>query len=274
MTVTRVTAARWLVQVLRREGEGYMATEEVVPAYLDAITDESLWRRMQLRFEGLSSLFDMRLETVTEAVGQERTTDGNGERVWVDGAPRWDGQRAWLLLPYIDALDQNRLQEQIDIGRGLVASIHERLKRRDLSPAFIYDWGRFCAAAGLVEFIYFSKTSIGHRRSALAGGKAKIADAEAHQRWFAHYFLKHYQRGHRKDAEKAVEHLINAIVDGQIDLPPGYAVEWFESYLMAPKYETLKPAFSEHSLSVSNMKKLRALGTDGIPPVDLEIPAP
>ncbi|NKB84018.1 hypothetical protein HED51_14785 [Ochrobactrum grignonense] len=91
-------------------------------------------------------------------------------------------------MPYIDALDQTRLQEQIEIGYGLVQSIHERLQKRELSPSFLHDWGRFRAAAGLIEFIYFSDTSTGHRRSAIAGGKAKFNDAEAHQRWFAHYF--------------------------------------------------------------------------------------
>jgi hypothetical protein len=243
-----------------------------IPDYLDIMSDESFWRRMQLRFDGLSSLFDMRLETQAEAVGHEEvTSDKSG---WVDDAPRWDGHRAWLLLPYIDVLDQVRLQEQIDIGRGLVPSIHERLRKRELSPSFLHDWGRFCAAAGLVEFIYFSNTSIGHRRSALAGGKAKIDDAEAHQRWFAYYFLRHYRRGRRREAEEAVERLVNAIIDAKIAAPDGWDVKWFESYLKAPKYTSLKPAFNEHSLPVRRMKELVTMGAEGIPPIDLEFPDP
>jgi hypothetical protein len=241
-----------------------------IPDHLDTMSDESFWRRMQLRFDGLSSLLDMRLETQAEAVGYEEATgDKSG---WVDDAPRWDGHRAWLLLPYIDALDQSRLQEQIDIGRALVQSIHERLQKRELSPSFLHDWGRFCAAAGLVEFIYFSNTSIGHRRSALAGGKTKIDDTEAHQRWFAHYFLRHYRRGRRKEAEEAVERLVNAIIEDRVAVPAGWDVKWFESYLAAPKYTSLKPAFDEHSLSVRRMKELAAMGTMGVPPIDLEIP--
>lgn len=131
----------------------------------------------------------------------------------------------------------------------------------------------------MIEFVYFSKTSIGHQRSARAGGKARIEDAEAHHRWFAHYFLKHYRRGRRNEAERAVERLVNAIVDGRIDLPSGYTVEWFEAYLKledrkAPDYATLKPTFDEHSLSVRHMKELAAMGAEGIPPIDLEIPDP
>lgn len=249
-------------------------TVDSIPDYLSTMSNESFWRRMQLRFDALSSLFDMRLETRAEAVGHEDATDRKAKKVWVDDAPRWDGQRAWLLLPYIDALDQARLQEQIEIGRGLVSSIQERLKKRELSPSFLHDWGRFCAAAGLVEFIYFSNTSIGHRRSALAGGKAKIDDAEAHQRWFAHYFLQRYRRGRRKETEEAVERLLNAIIEDKVTVPAGWDVKWFESYLMAPEYTSLKPAFDEHSLSVRRMKELVAMGAEGIPPIDLEIPDP
>ena len=253
-------------------------TEDAIPDYIEPMTDESYWSRMQLQFDSLSSLFDMRLETMAEATGhEEKITEKKGR--WVSDAPRWSGRRAWLLLPYIHALDQARLREQIEIGRALVQSIHERLQKRELSPSFLHDWGRFRAAAGLIEFIYFSDTSIGHRRSAFAGGKARIDAAEAHQRWFAHYFLRIYKRGLRKETEEAIERLINAIIDGAVAVPPVWDVEWFESYLRlddrkSSNYAKLRAAFGEHSLSVGDMKKLVAIGTDGIPPVDLEFPAP
>ncbi|WP_273786276.1 hypothetical protein [Brucella intermedia] len=253
-------------------------TEDAIPDYIEPMNDESYWSRIQLQFDSLSSLFDMRLETMAEAVGHEEEPTG-GKRRWVSDAPRWNGRRAWLLLPYIDALDQARLREQIEIGRELIQSIHERLQKRELSSSFLHDWGRFRAAAGLIEFIYFSDTSTGHRRSAIAGGKAKIDDVEAHQRWFAHYFLRNYKRGQRKGAEKSVERLVNAIIDGKVAVPAGWDVKWFENYLVldnpkSPAYETLKPAFDEHSLSVTAMRKLVAMGAEGIPPIDLEFPDP
>lgn len=110
-----------------------MMTVDSIPDYLDTMTDESFWQRMQLRFDALSSLFDMRLETVEEAVGHEEAVDDKEK--WVSDAPLWEGQRAWLLLPYIDPLDQIRLQEQIDIGRSLVPSLHKRLRKQELSPS-------------------------------------------------------------------------------------------------------------------------------------------
>ncbi len=254
-----------------------MTAIDTIPEHIHPMKDESYWSLMQLQFDSLSSLFDMRLETMEEAVGHEEEQIGLKRR-WVSDAPRWNGQRAWLLLPYIDALDQARIQEQIEIGRELVLSIHERLQKRDRSPSFLHDWGRFRAAAGLIEFIYFSDTSAGHRRSAIAGGNAKINDAEAHQRWFAHYFLREYKRGRRKEAEKSVERLINAIVDGEVGVPHEWDVKWFESYLIldpkSPGYATLKPAFDEHSLSVTAMRKLVAMGAEDIPPINLEFPDP
>jgi hypothetical protein len=221
----------------------------------------------------------MRLETKAEARGHDEIPDNKHTAAWVDDAPRWDGRRAWMLLPYIDALDQVRLNEQLQIGRDLVQSIRERLKTRELSASFLHDWGRFRAAAGVLEFLFFSEPSVGHLRSALAGGNARIEEAEAHRRWFAHYFLRAYRRGRRGDAEKVVERLIVAIIDGTVGLPSGYRVKWFEDYLdlkdtRAPTYATLKPAFNEHSLSVAEMKKLKATGSEGIPPIDLEIPDP
>ena len=65
------------------------AKEEIIPDYLYAFTDEaSLLAKIQLRFDALSTLFDMRLETEVEAIGHKE------KAVWVDDAPRWDGQRA------------------------------------------------------------------------------------------------------------------------------------------------------------------------------------
>jgi len=48
---------------------------------------------------------------------------------------------------------------------------------------------------------------------------------------FSHYFLRHYKRGGRREAEEEVARVINAIIDGEIDLPSGYDVVWFESFL-------------------------------------------
>lgn len=178
------------------------------------------------------------------------------------------------MIPYVEAIDQEALRECLDAGRRLLASVTERITVKELTPELLHEWGLLNRWAGAIQLVYLSELSIGHRRSALAGGEAKIEDAEAHQRWFAHYFLRVYERGRRSDAETIFETLITAILDGRINVPAGWDVKWFESYLMPPKYTTLRPTFDEHSLSVRRMKELAAKGIEGIPPIDLEIPAP
>ncbi|MGT2465046.1 hypothetical protein ACVOMV_06065 [Mesorhizobium atlanticum] len=255
-----------------------MAAFDTVPTYVGAMTDEAFWQRMQMRFDGLASLFDMRLETVTEAVGRQEPSDHKSERVWVDDAPRWDGQRAWLLLPHIDALDQARLREQMEIGRDLVQSIHERLAKRELSPSFLYDWGRLRRCRPDRVYLFLKHLC---RSQAFGTGRWQSQDRRRRgsPALVRPLLLRHYKRGRRGEAEKTVEQLVNAIVDGQIAAPMEWDVKWFESYVMledpnAPDYARLRPAFNEHSLSVQRMRELAAMGTDGIPPVDLEIPDP
>ncbi|MDX0908920.1 hypothetical protein GOE02_06065 [Sinorhizobium medicae] len=248
------------------------------PAHLETISAEGYWARIEMVFDSLTILLDMKFETVEQAVGKEIPKETGGKR-WVPTAPRWDGVRSWLLLPYIDALDQDRLGEQFEIARELAPLVREHIAKREISPEFLDHWGRFRAACGLLEFIYHSKTSIGHRRSAHAGGQVKIQFREDHQRWFAHYFLRKYQRGRRPEAEQAVTMLINAIVDGKVDAGPDHNVEWYEHFLNlddteADNYLTLKEAYREHSFSVKRMKELVTQGAEGIPPVTLKFLGP
>jgi hypothetical protein len=253
--------------------------EDIPPHFRRSTSEKALWSRLELRFQESRDFFDMRLETRAEAVGKREKRPGSKKLEWQNTAPRWEDQKAWMLLPYIDALDQQRLQTLLVEGRKLVPTVSEHFEKRELSPRFLHDWGQFCAIAGALELVYSSETDVGHLRSAIAGGAAKTEDTEAHQRWFSHYFLKRYRRGERPAAEKAVVRLVNAIVDGDIELPAGYDVGWFEDFLILDRargveYASLRPAYGEHSLSVGRMKELIKAGTTGIPPIDLEIPDP
>ena len=253
------------------------------PDWLPEISEEGLWAKLQMRFDAFSALFDMRPETQTEAVGEKRPSTKGGREEWVDTAPRWDGERPWLLLPYIDALDQAKIQEHIETGRELRDYIHSCLQRRELSVYFLHTWGRFCAAAGVLEFLYWSETNVGGRRAGKAGGDAKEKISEDHKRWFAHYFLPIYEGlskgdAKRERADNIMETVINEIVDKKITIPPPFEVDWFYEFLDFEsgdrKRSPLRDAYRERKFSVSAMKKLVAQGNEGIPPVDLEFPAP
>lgn len=247
------------------------------PAHLKAISAEGYWTRIEMVFGSLAILLDMKFETVDQAVGEE-IPGKTGDDKWAPTTPRWDGVRSWLTLPYIDALDQKRLKEQFEIALQLAPLVREHIEKRELSPEFLDHWGRFRAACGLLEFVYCSETSVGHQRSARAGGQAKVQFSEDHQRWFAHYFLRKYRRGRRPEAEQAVTKLILEIVEGDFDAGPLHDVKWFEHFLnidaQVENYLTLKEAYREHSFSVKRMKELVTKGAEGIPPVTLEFPDP
>ncbi len=240
-----------------------------------------IWSQIEFDLSEFRDLMHMRLESEEEAIG-EKISQGE-KTVWQDTAPRWEDPkigvsvRPWLMIPYIKAIDQETLQLSLDAGKRLLVEIEPRIAARELSSELLHYWGLLTKWAGALQLVYFSKSDVGHQRSALAGGDARINDPRAHRRWFAHYFLKLYKRGNREKAEQAFEGLVNAIIDGPIEQPFGYDVKWFEAYLNlqnpnAPAYGKLRPAFKE--LSAKRMRDLLVVGTEGIPPIDLEFPDP
>lgn len=238
-----------------------------------------IWSAIEYQLSDIRELLFMRLETEEEAVGKEVSPDkqkpGKKKRIWRSTTPHWlDDEiglsvKAWLIIPYVDGLDQEALKEYQEAGRNLLHLVEKDIEDRNLTTELLSRWGALNMYAGALQIVHFSDTTIGHKRSALAGGEARIDNTEAHQRWFAHYFLRNYERGKRKQAEESVERLINAIIADEISVPEGWDVKWFESYLMPEKFEKLRPAFREHALSVRRMRELCTLGAKGIPPVDL-----
>lgn len=254
---------------------------DIPPLLLGKTQDDAvLWDNLTDRFNHLCDFVEnMRLETVEEAIGEKLAGQ------WHNTAPHWEDQeigntfRAWNLIPYVDALDQTEIKVRMDTAKYLIPFLKTYFEERILTVEFLKLWGSFCSAAGTIEFLYSSKTSIGHARSAYAGGKARTDIAEAHRRWFSHYFLKVYSRGKRKYAEQMVENLINAILDEKIPQPIGFDVKWFEQYLNfenidSVEYRRLVPAFNEDNLSVECMKKLVKKSTSDIPPTNLVFPGP
>ncbi len=140
--------------------------------------DAVKWGELQQEFRELSELFtNMRLETKEEAVGKSAmSTSKAGRSVWEweDQGPKWyDGEddvkvsvKPWLMIPYVDALDQSTLKNLLEFGQSLIPLLEERIAARELSVEFLVDWGRFCAVSGALELVYGSKTDIGRLREA------------------------------------------------------------------------------------------------------------
>lgn len=155
------------------------ANNDRVPAHLQVtdLTNSTMWQRMEMRFSELRDIVvRMRLETLEEATGRivsPKTKKRPAE--WRDTAPRWYdpelGQfvRAWILIPYIDGVDQERLGDILNDARQRVPVLEKYFAARVPSVEFLYEWGLFCEAAGAAQLIYFSSTRPGRTRNAIAG---------------------------------------------------------------------------------------------------------
>lgn len=247
-----------------------------------------VWSKLEFDLSEFHNLFHMFQETEQEAIGK-RISPANrkiGKKAkWAKTSPAWEDEEhgklaySWLMIPYVDALDQESLRERLEAGKRLLASVERRVAARELTPELLHEWGLLNRWAGALQLVYFSEGSAGRKRTALAGGNAVSEASEAHKRWYAYYFLRIYKRAQWKQTERAIERLINAIVDGKIPMPVGYDVKWFEAILQvdkpkSPDYLRVKPAFRRREFSTPTMKTLVAAGIEGIPPVDLEIPDP
>src|SRR5215203_3362655 len=124
---------------------------------------------------------------------------------------------AWLLLPYIDALDQEYLHDVLQVGRWLIPTLERHFEAKKLTPEFLRDWGNFCRAAGALQLVDLSDTNLGRLREAQGGRKNNL---DAQRRWFAHYCLQLVKDGQSLiSAKKSVEGLIQDIVSGNKDIP-------------------------------------------------------
>ena len=142
------------------------AKEEIIPDYLYAFKDEaSLWANIQLRFDALSTLFDMRLETEVEAIGHKEKRFG-----WMMplvGMGSAHGCSCRTSMPSIKTDCRSRSISDAALSAQSATAPRNRGLSRHCSRL-----GRFCAAAGLI--VISSPNLVGHKRSALPGGEAKI----------------------------------------------------------------------------------------------------
>lgn len=252
------------------------------------------WEMFDFHFSELRDLFAMMIETKDQAIGERDNDAGTkpsptgrkqGKRKrsqWTAKTPQWDSEfgkvRSWLLVPYVDGIDYQELRNDIELARPLIDLVASGLAERKVTLQLLAAWGGLNYVGGQINVVYGAEPTVGHARSALAGGDARRIGSENHQRWFAHYFLRLYRRGNRKAVEKAIETLINSIIDGNVD--GDFDVKWFEEFLFiddavpSDNRYPLRAAYNEDSLSVKRMKELVAKGSEGIPRVDLEFRKP
>lgn len=236
-----------------------------------------IWSKIEFDLSEFRDLLQMRLETKEEAIG-ERILPANrkaGKKAeWRDTAPRWEDEhgksvRPWLMIPYIDAIDQASLQECLEAGKRVLASVEMRISSRELSPELLHEWGLLSRWAGALQLIYQARPDVGRLREG-------TDNLDAHKRWFADYFLRVYRHGKLHEARDEMERFINTIIE---KLPPGSERSWFDRFLSDEPSDYLENArrltgaFRE-DLSVAQMKRLIKQPADNIPALDLDFPPP
>lgn len=261
-----------------------------------APSDEELWKSLARTFDDLRDLFTtFRLETKAEAVGErlasvekvkisgKKFNKKPSKAKWTDTAPQWYDEsikmtdRSWLLLPYINAVNQEELQEAVQSGLSRLPLIESKLAARELSVSFMLEWGLFCEAAGALQLVSFSESDVGRAREA-ASNPPLLNEQRV---WFAKYFVRaKKQLGNTQSARDALELLINQIIDGKVTGSESLPAKWFEQFLNLredrasnPNYGRLTKEFRQN-LTIKQLEELAGEPDEGLPPLDLKIPTP
>jgi len=237
-----------------------------------------IWSKIEFDLTEFRDLFHMRLETREEAVGV-RVSAGNpntGKKTeWRDTAPRWEDAehgksvRPWLLIPYIDAINQAELQVRLESGRQLLASVEQRVAGRVLTAELLHEWGMLNRWAGAIQLIFHAQSDVGRLRE----GSENL---DKHKKWFAHYFLRIYKHGNNEDARDKMERFINQ----NFRRPPdGTNKDWFSRFLSAEPSERWGDGFARltkafRELSAAEMRRLVKQSTNDLPSLDLDFPPP
>lgn len=237
-----------------------------------------MWSELEFDLSEIRDLLNMRLETKQEAVGVRVSTANRrtGKKaVWRDTTARWADPdigmsvRAWNVLPYIDAIKQAELQEQIELGKRLVPTIDKCLAAREFSSELLRTWGLLNRVAGAVYLVYRSQSDVGRQREA-------SENLDAHRRWFAHYYRKISPARKREDALEIMESFINSVVRR---LPDGEQRQWFDQFLSDKASESLDNARRltkafRGKLSAKEIAKLDSEPLNSVPQFALGLPPP
>jgi hypothetical protein len=119
-----------------------------------SLSEEEHWKELECQFAELSEVVHMRLETQEEAV-EETYPEWHDEEV--------GRVRAWLLIPFRRAFDQENLRESQAAAQALEPELRSLFEARTPSVKFLDVWGRFCSFASVLESLYANLGSRGRK---------------------------------------------------------------------------------------------------------------
>ncbi|MEP0943834.1 MAG: hypothetical protein ABJH63_07710 [Rhizobiaceae bacterium] len=218
--------------------------------------------------------------------------EGREEAVQESNRPHSDQDYERYFDPRLVRFRKTNDKDALDYyyGQGLesLKECEALIPQREASPRFIFHWGRLAACHG---FILSAALATGsdtwHER---AGYRSLLTNnLQSHQQWFSHYYLRERPKcKNREEAEERIERLVNAITDGDFSQVSLQHQLWCERLLsLFPKLKSeggrqisnfrhgkLTKSFRKKVLTEKRMTELIKLPTDGLPPLDLNIPPP
>lgn len=164
--------------------------------------------------------------------------------------------------------DYDQRSHYFEMGRSLLPEVRRLLDLRQLSPEFCQQWGKLMFCHGFIaSYVFDDSDDVAPERNAQKS--AAVRSPDLHQRWLAHLFgMEPFAGLPRETADYEVGLLL-----AQLRSDPGiaskYPPNWFERLLTEGNF--LRSAFTGKNLLVKDLKRLRALGTDGLPPLPDQI---
>jgi hypothetical protein len=233
--------------------------------------DQHLWERLNEILEFVrNDLTLLHFETREEALNKKyrKSIDPNDLRA-----------DSMFVARYRETDDRENL---LDFHRQALEALEDveiSVEKREMNAKFIDQWSRLLSCHGFVTAAIVARGDDMQSKRAGAGGRA-ATNLDAQRQWFSHYYLREEPNySTRAQTEEAIERLVNRIVDGEISVP-GFEVGWFEAMLNLdvpaddPRYSTLTNSFRDGKLFRKEMKRLRALPSAGLPPLDLNLHHP
>ncbi|MEP3654461.1 MAG: hypothetical protein ABJO36_06145 [Litorimonas sp.] len=189
------------------------------------------------------------------------------------------------VIKYRVSDDRDSLEYYHLSGIELIPVITAHIAKRELSAAFLADWGQFCYCFGFVMNSAFAHgNDLQNERAGRKGGDAVFVDD--HRVWFSKMYLRELQdpkyKLRRKPVAKRpvieanITRLIEDIVrdkDRSSRVYPGLSIEWFKGFLKEDG--SLKTTYLQKSLTEKSIRNdYSKRNVDCLPPLDLKIPIP
>jgi hypothetical protein len=214
---------------------------------------DDMWVVLAKQFEFVEdALLYTGVETEEEALGIVNTDDSRAKRV------------PFLAIRYRGTSGDNDQRDYfLSMGRDLCDSVREAIKRRELTPAFVQEWGMVMFCHGYIATHIFDDTDpmVSKRSGRIRGQQVS---RHAQRKWLSHIILGLQEKGFtRARAEQRAAEIIQEII-ARGEFPEGFDRAWFE---VMCTYSELASTYAPTKLTRKLMVALRAEPQDDIPPI-------